>query len=226
MASVFRQMLVMVKTVEARSTSKTGQRDYHAVPEMPAYILKFQVSFTTQVKRCNLNNRPNQWVSNQCDFQCKRLQSISSQGTSETGKSPVTNSGYYREILVSVSICVCACVTCDIKACCSLQVVHANYDFHSLIRKWSLQLCHCITTRCCTALSFILRFLLAMLAVAHPPWKFQADQLWKEKHQPCSGPRFNFLLDFSISSCPISSLPTTTFSKRRQGRRCTCTAIN
>lgn len=45
MASVFRQMLVMVKTVEARRTSKTGQRDSQ----------KFQVSFSTQVKRRNLS---------------------------------------------------------------------------------------------------------------------------------------------------------------------------
>ena len=44
------------------------------------------------------------------------------------------------------------------------------------------------------------------------------------KHQPCSGPRLNFLLDFFCLKFSISTLPTTTFIKRSQGRRCTCTA--
>ena len=195
MASVFRQMLVMVKTVEARSTSKTNQRDSHAVPEMPACILKFPgiIHYSSEKTQPFLSNVqtifPNQWVSNQCYFTCKRLQSISSQGASETGKSPVTNfAGIFSEILVSVSkyLCVRVCVTTcghqglpQPSSCsCKLRLPQPHSEIESK-QLWPAASLAAMPLCCAEekGLSLKLRFLLATLAGAHPPWKFQADQL-------------------------------------------------
>lgn len=147
MASVFRQMLVMVKTVEARSTSKTNQRDSHAVPEMPACILKFQVSFTTQVKRRNLSFQMFKQSFQINEFRTNAISHASVYKAyqakvhpkPESRLSPILPVFLVRSWCLYLSIYVCVSVSplVDIKACRSLQVVHANYDFHSLIRKLS-----------------------------------------------------------------------------------------
>ena len=233
MASVFRQMLVMVKTVEARSTSKTGQRDSQ----------KFQVSFTTQVKRRNLSFQMfkqsfqiNEFRTNAISnaIVCKAYQA-KVHPKPESRLSPIF-AGIFREILVSVSVSsVCVSVSPQVtsRPAAAFKLFMQTTTSTASFENWeSKQLCqlHPYAMPLCCAKK---RVSVSNCAFSWQRWKLrirlenfkQISQLGKSlKHQPCSGPRLNFLLDFFCLKFFISTLPTTTLSKDIREEDVTCTA--
>ena len=162
MASVFRQMLVMVKNVEALSTSKTGQH-----PKVPGSI-----HYSSEKVQPFLSNK----LSKSMSFQPMLfpMQAFTKHIKPRYIRNWKVSCRKFPVLQGDLGVCIYVCAVSletSRPAAAFKLLMRTIYDFHSLIPKLSLQLCHCITTLCCAAkgLSFKLRFLLAMLAVAHPP---------------------------------------------------------
>lgn len=125
---------------------------------------------------------------------------------------------------------VCICVTCGHQglpqpSSCSCKLRLPQPHFGNLNKTAAAPLHAYAMPLCCAKR----RVSVSNCAFSWQRWKLrirlenfkQISQLGKSlKHQPCSGPRLNFLLDFFCLKFFISTLPTTTFIKRHQGRRC------